>query len=140
MEQSSCVRQQQRSDEFPAAELLAAERRLRHAVREGDLAGLHSLFHPQLVSVRPDGSCHGREHEAAAFGTGTLVVEAIEPEETVATVVGATGVTRTVLAARGWHEGVPFETRVLCTRTWVHDDAAGWQVLATRVGAVEPGV
>ncbi|WP_199549423.1 nuclear transport factor 2 family protein [Streptomyces sp. N35] len=137
MEQSGCV-PQQRTDEFPAAELLAAERRLRHAVRAGDLAGLRSLFHPQLVSVRPDGRCHGAEHEATALGTGRLDVEVIEPEETVATVVGATGVTRTVLFARGHCDDVPFEARVLCTRTWVHEEATGWQVLATRVGEVEP--
>ncbi|MBC9717518.1 nuclear transport factor 2 family protein [Streptomyces sp. TRM66268-LWL] len=139
MEPSGCV-QQQRADEFPAAELLAAERRLRHAVRAGDLTGLRGLFHPQLVSVRPDGRCHAGEQEAEAFRTGALVVDAIDPEETVATVAGATGVTRTVLSARGHCDGVPFEARVLCTRTWVHEEPAGWQVLATRVGEVEPTV
>ncbi|SDJ40845.1 nuclear transport factor 2 family protein [Streptomyces indicus] len=139
MEQIGCV-PKQRGDEFPAADLLAAERQLRHAVRDGDLAALRGLLHPQLVSVRPDGRCHAGDHEAAALGEGTLVVDRIEPEETVATVVGATGVTRTVLAAQGTCDGKPFEARVLCTRTWVHDDATGWQVLATRVGEVDDSV
>ncbi|MFI6937943.1 nuclear transport factor 2 family protein [Streptomyces sp. NPDC050418] len=132
--------QQQRGDEFPAAELLAAERRLRHAVREGDLSGLHGLLHPQLVSVRPDGRSLPGEQETAELAAGTLVVERIEPEETVATVVGPTGVTRTVLAVQGRYRNKAFEARVLCTRTWVHSEEDGWQVLATRVGEVEPGV
>ncbi len=139
MEQSGCVRRQ-RGDEFPAAELLAAERRLRLAVQEGDLAGLRGLLHPYLVSVRPDGQILRGEHEAAELDDGTLVVDRIEPEETVSTVVGATGVTRTVLLAQGRYHDAPFEARVLCTRTWVYEDATGWQVLATRVGEVEPGV
>ncbi|WP_415953017.1 nuclear transport factor 2 family protein [Streptomyces sp. KLOTTS4A1] len=138
MEQSGCVHRQ-RGDEFPAAELLAAERRLREAVQEGDPSGLHGLLRPYLVSVRPDGTCLRTGRETVERDPGELVVDRIEPEETVSTVVGATGVTRTVLCTEGHYAGVPFERRVLCTRTWAYEEDTGWQVLTTRVGEVEPG-
>ena len=49
----------------------------------------------------------------------------------------ATGVTFFTGTVGGTFAGQPMSARMRYTRTWVHDDEAGWRILAAHI-AVQP--
>jgi ketosteroid isomerase-like protein len=51
--------------------------------------------------------------------------------------VQATGVTFFTGTVGGTFDGQPMSARMRYTRTWVHDDDAGWRILAAHI-AVQP--
>jgi ketosteroid isomerase-like protein len=51
-------------------------------------------------------------------------------------VAGGTGVTFVVVRVAGTFDGRPMSARMRYTRTWTHDDQAGWRILAAHIAVL----
>jgi hypothetical protein len=61
---------------------------------------------------------------------------AVQEEEVRCLVDGQTGVTWFVGRLAGTFKGTGFDGRMRYTRTWVHDDASGWKLVAGHASAI----
>jgi ketosteroid isomerase-like protein len=117
--------------------LLAAERALHAAQLAGDVAALDRLLHDRLVAIGPDGARHTKNQDLAAYRSGSSVITDLVEENVEVLVAGSTGVTFFTGTLGGTFGGQPMSARMRYTRTWVHDDEAGWRILAAHM-AVQP--
>jgi len=120
------------------AALLSAERALQAAQLAADVAALDSLIDDQLVAIGPDGTAHSKEDDLAGWHTGSSVITGLVEEEVEALVVGTTGVTFVVARLAGTFAGESMSARLRYTRTWTHDDDAGWRILAAHIAVLPP--
>lgn len=116
--------------------LLIAERRLQAAQLAGDVAVLDELIDGRLVFTGPDGVLYGKEDDLTLHRSGAQKMAAVQEEEVLSLVDGRTGVTWFVGRLAGTFKGTDFDGRMRYTRTWVHDDAAGWRVVAGHASAI----
>jgi hypothetical protein len=116
--------------------LLAAERRLQAAQLAGDVAALDSLIDDRLVFTGPDGVLYRKEDDLTLHRTGAQKMTAVQEEEVLTLVDGRTGVTWFVGRLAGTFKGDDFDGRLRYTRTWLHDDASGWRVVAGHASAI----
>ena len=119
-----------------ADDLLDAERRLQAAQRAGDVAALDRLLDDRLVAIGPDGARGTKDDDLDAYRTGTSVIDTLVEEDLELLVAGTTGVTFFTGAVAGTFNGEPFAARLRYTRTWVHEGAGGWRVLAAHIAAM----
>ena len=98
--------------------LCVAERRLQAAQLASDVVALDALLDERLVFTGPDGALYSKKDDLAL-------------------VDGRTGVTWFLGTLEGAFGGVPFAARVRCTRTWLHDDAHGWRIVAAHLARLE---
>ena len=117
------------------AGLLAAERALQAAQRAGDVAALDRLLHDRLVAFGPDGARYTKDQDLAAHRSGSSVITELREEHVEVLVAGSTGVTFFTGTLAGTFGGKPMSARMRYTRTWVHDDDAGWRILAAHIAA-----
>ena len=117
------------------AGLLAAERALQAAQRAGDVAALDRLLHDRLVAIGPDGARYTKDQDLAAHRSGSSVITELREEHVEVFVAGSTGVTFFTGTLAGTFGGQPMSARMRYTRTWVHDDDAGWRILAAHIAA-----
>jgi ketosteroid isomerase-like protein len=117
------------------AGLLAAERALQAAQRAGDVAALDRLLHDRLVAIGPDGARYTKDQDLAAHRSGSSVITELREEHVEVLVAGSTGVTFFTGTLAGTFGGQPMSARMRYTRTWVHDDDAGWRILAAHIAA-----
>ncbi len=117
------------------AGLLAAERALQAAQRAGDVAALDRLVHDRLVAIGPDGARYTKDQDLAAHRSGSSVITELREEHVEVLVAGSTGVTFFTGTLAGTFGGQPMSARMRYTRTWVHDDDAGWRILAAHIAA-----
>ena len=118
----------------PGASLLDAERRLQAAQLAGDVAALDALLRDALVAtLTPDPAVVTKAEDLESHRARRLALASSEQEDLVVRVAGDTGLTRVVLALTGTLDGEPFAVRMLYTRTWHHDAAAGWRVLGAHI-------
>ena len=122
-----------------AAGLLRAERQLQAAQLGGDVAALDRLLDDRLVAIGPDGSRYTKADDLAGHRSGSSVISTLIEEHVEVLVAGTTGVTFFVGTVAGIFEGQPMSARLRYTRTWVHDDAAGWQIVAAHIAVLPPG-
>ena len=123
----------------PSAEdLLRAERQLQAAQLAGDVAALDRLLDDRLVAIGPDGARFTKGDDLAGHRLGSSVVSELAEEDVEVLVVGTTGVTFFTGMVAGTFEGSPLSARLRYTRTWVHDDQAGWRILAAHIAALPP--
>ncbi len=120
------------------AGLLSAERALQAAQLAADVAGLDGLLDDRLVAIGPDGARHSKEDDLAGWRSGSSVITELVEEDVEALVVGATGVTFLVARLTGTFAGRSMTARLRYTRTWTHDDGAGWRVLAAHIAVLPP--
>ncbi|MFC4997058.1 nuclear transport factor 2 family protein [Dactylosporangium cerinum] len=116
--------------------LLAAERRLQAAQLAGDVAVLDELIDERLVFTGPDGVLYHKEDDLHLHRTGAQKMTAVQEEELLSLVDGRTGVTWFVGRLAGTFKGNDFDGRLRYTRTWLHDDASGWRVVAGHASAI----
>ena len=117
------------------AGLLSAERALHAAQRAGDVEALHRLLHDRLVAIGPDGARYTKDQDLAAHRSGSSVITELREEHVEVLVAGSTGVTFFTGTLAGTFGGQPMSARMRYTRTWVHDDDAGWRILAAHIAA-----
>lgn len=118
------------------AALLEAEQALQAAQRAGDLAALDRLLDDRLVAIGPDGARHTKDDDLAGYRSGSAVVTELVVEDLELLVGGGTGVTFVVASVAGDFNGAPFSARLRYTRSWTHDDEAGWRVLAAHIAVL----
>jgi ketosteroid isomerase-like protein len=119
------------------AGLLSAERALHTAQLAGDVAALDRLLHDRLVAIGPDGARHTKDQDLAAYRSGTSVITDLVEENVEVLIAGSTGVTFFTGTLVGTFGGQSMSAQMRYTRTWVHDDEAGWRILAAHI-AVQP--
>ena len=117
--------------------LRAAERRLQAAQLAGDVAELDRLLDDRLVAtLAPRPVRVSKAEDLAGHRQRRLALSRSVEEELAVVVAGSTGVTWVLMSMAGTFDGEPFEARMLYTRTWHHDPAAGWRVLAAHISPV----
>jgi ketosteroid isomerase-like protein len=119
------------------ADLLSAERALHAAQLAGDVIALDRLLDDRLVAIGPDGARHTKDQDLAAYRSGSSVITDLVEDDVEVLVAGSTGVTFFTGTLAGTFGGHPMSARMRYTRTWVHDDDAGWRILAAHI-AVQP--
>ncbi len=119
------------------ATLLVAERALHAAQLAGDVTALDVLLDERLVAIGPDGARHTKSDDLAGYRAGFSVITELVEEDLEVLVVGTTGVTFFTATVAGSFGGEPMSARLRYTRTWIHDDEAGWRILAAHI-AVQP--
>lgn len=116
--------------------LLAAERALHSAQRAADIAALDRLLDDRLVAIGPDGARYTKKDDLAGWRSGYSVITELVEEDLEALVAGSTGVTFFTGTVAGTFGGDPMSARLRYTRTWTHDDAAGWRILAAHIAVL----
>ncbi len=116
--------------------LLLAERRLQAAQLAGDVAVLDELIDERLIFTGPDGQLYGKEDDLTLHRSGDQRMTAVQEEDVRCLVDGRTGVTWFVGRLAGTFKGTDFDGRLRYTRTWVHDDASGWKIVAGHASAI----
>jgi len=120
------------------ATLLSAERTLHAAQLAGDVAALDRLLDDRLVAIGPDGARHTKNQDLSAYRSGSSVITDLVEEDVEVLVAGETGVTFVTCTVAGTFAGQPMSARMRYTRTWVHDDEAGWRILAAHMAMQPP--
>ncbi len=118
------------------SELLAAERRLQDAQRNGDVDELDRLLDDRLIAIGPDGGRHTKGDDLAAYRSGTSVIDSLTQESLESLVVGTTGVTFAVCAVSGTYGGAPVSARLRYTRTWAYAEIGGWRIVAAHIAVL----
>lgn len=119
-------------------ELLAAERALHAAQLAGDVAALDRLLHDDLVAIGPDGGRYTKQQDLDGYRSGSSVISELVEDDVEVLVSGSTGVTFFTGTVGGTFDGEPMSASMRYTRTWVHDDEAGWRILAAHIAALPP--
>ena len=119
-----------------AGELRIAERALQAAQLASDVAALDRLIDDRLVFTGPDGNLYTKADDLRLHGSGEQKMSRVDEEDLTVLVVGNTGVTCFLGTVAGALSGSEFTARVRYTRTWTHDDAHGWRLIAGHVSAV----
>ncbi|ALE75319.1 hypothetical protein FRP1_24735 [Pseudonocardia sp. EC080625-04] len=117
-------------------DLRTAERRLQAAQLASDVTELDALLDDAALFTGPDGTVLAKADDLRAHRDGAQVLRRSEELELRTRVAGPTGVTWVLVALEGETAGEAFAARVRYTRTWAHDDGAGWQVLAAHASVV----
>ena len=120
------------------AGLLSAERALHAAQLAGDVGALDRLLHDRLVAIGPDGGRHTKDQDLLAYRSGSSVISDLVEAQVEVLVQGSTGVTFFTGTLRGTFNGQLMAARMRYTRTWVHDDDAGWRILAAHIAVQQP--
>ncbi|KAB7745465.1 DUF4440 domain-containing protein [Nostocoides sp. F2B08] len=118
--------------------LLAAERALHTAQRAADVVALDRLLDDRLVAIGPDGATFTKKDDLAGWRSGHSVITELVEEDLEALVAGSTGVTFFTGTIAGTFGGESMSARLRYTRTWTHDDDAGWRILAAHIAVVAP--
>jgi Domain of unknown function (DUF4440) len=119
-----------------ATDLRTAERALQAAQLASDVAALDRLIDDRLVFTGPDGQLYTKADDLRLHGTGEQKMTRVDEEDLTVLVVGNTGVTCFLGTVAGVLSGSEFTARVRYTRTWAHDDAHGWRLIAGHVSAI----
>jgi hypothetical protein len=105
-----------------------AEAELQRAQLAGDVVGLESLLHSDVVYVAPDGAEFGKSQDLESHSSGQLRLTRLERLQGVARQFDSAGVTRVRVRIAGLAGGEPFEAEMMYTRTWLFLDGR-WQVI-----------
>ncbi len=117
-------------------ELRSAERRLQAAQLASDVPALDDLLDDRLVFTGPDGALYTKQDDLRVHRTRTQVIDTLHEEDLSVLVAGDTGITWFLGRLHGSIDGTPFEARMRYTRTWVHDAARGWRIIAAHASFV----
>jgi ketosteroid isomerase-like protein len=119
--------------------LRAAERRLQGAQLVSDVDALDSLIEDTALFTGPDGSVLSKQDDLQAHASGFQVMSRVDEEDLRVLVTGRTGVTWFLGTLEGTFGGERLTARMRYTRTWTHDDQAGWKVVAAHATFVADG-
>jgi hypothetical protein len=113
--------------------LRTAERRLQTAQLAADADTLDALLDDRLVFTGPGGQLHSKADDLALQRSGGQRLTEVNEEDLRVLAIGTTGVTWFLGRLTGVFDGQEFTARLRYTRTWIHTDEHGWQVLAAHV-------
>jgi ketosteroid isomerase-like protein len=113
-----------------AESLRQAERRLQAAQLASDVDALDGLIEDTALFTGPDGSVLSKQDDLQAHASGYQVMSRVEEEDLKVLVTARTGVTWFLGTLEGTFGGQRLAARMRYTRTWTHDDKAGWRVIA----------
>jgi hypothetical protein len=116
--------------------LRTAERRLQLAQLHSDVAELNALVDERLVFTGPDGRLYNKQDDLDVHAEGRQVMSKVEQQDLRVVVAGQVGVTFFYGRLEGSLDGEPFAAQLRYTRTWLYDDASGWQLLAGHASVV----
>ena len=116
--------------------LRAAERRLQAAQLASDVDALDGLIDDSALFTGPDGSVLSKQDDLQAHASGFQVMSRVDEEDLRVLVTGRTGVTWFLGTLEGTFGGERLTARMRYTRTWTHDDQAGWRVIAAHATLV----
>jgi ketosteroid isomerase-like protein len=117
-------------------DLRAAERRLQAAQLTSDVAALDALLDDRLVFTAPDGRLYSKADDLRNHRDGFQAMTKVDEDDLRVLVDGRLGVTWFLGTLEGTFGDETFAWRMRYTRTWVHDDAHGWRIVAAHAGAV----
>ena len=92
-------------------ELITAERALQDAQRNGDLASLDRLLHPQVVGAGPDGTVFGKQDDLDSHASGALRITSLVEQSLEVDEAARTGMTRMVADVEAVQDGHDAWTR-----------------------------
>ncbi|BCY07392.1 nuclear transport factor 2 family protein [Actinoplanes sp. L3-i22] len=118
------------------SELLAAERRLQQAQRNGDVDELDRLLDDRLIAIGPDGGRHTKDDDLNAYRSGTSVIDTLTQESLESLIVDTTGVTFVVCSVTGTYGGKPVSAHLRYTRTWSYSENVGWRIVAAHIATL----
>lgn len=116
------------------AALDAAESALQAAIAANDPDAIGQRLHEHVVYVGPDGSEFDRDADLGNYRSGTLRIERFAELSRHCFAAGSTGSTIVDVELAGTHAGHAFAARARYSRTWIHEAAHGWRVLAATSG------
>ncbi|MDR7380506.1 nuclear transport factor 2 family protein [Promicromonospora iranensis] len=119
-----------------AESLRQAERRLQAAQLASDVDALDRLIDDTALFTGPDGSVLSKRDDLRAHASGYQVMSRVEEEDLKVLVTARTGVTLFLGTLEGTFGGERLAARMRYTRTWTHDDQAGWRVLTAHAAFV----
>jgi len=122
-----------------AESLRQAERRLQAAQLVSDVDALDSLIEDTALFTGPDGSVLSKQDDLQAHASRFQVMSRVDEEDLRVLVTGRTGVTWFLGTLEGTFGGQRLAARMRYTRTWAHDDQAGWRVVAAHATFVADG-
>ncbi|MGI5191830.1 nuclear transport factor 2 family protein [Promicromonospora sp. CA-289599] len=116
--------------------LRQAERRLQAAQLASDVDALDGLIEDTALFTGPDGSVLSKRDDLQAHASGYQVMSRVEEEDLRVLVTAGTGVTLFLGTLEGTFGGQLLTARMRYTRTWTHDDRAGWKIVAAHATIV----
>lgn len=119
-----------------AESLRQAERRLQAAQLASDVDALDGLIEDTALFTGPDGSVLTKRDDLQAHASGFQVMSRVEEEDLRVLVTASTGVTLFLGTLEGVFGGERLTARMRYTRTWAHDDRAGWKIVAAHATIV----
>ncbi|MFE6861980.1 nuclear transport factor 2 family protein [Nocardia sp. NPDC057668] len=117
-------------------DLRDAERRLQEAQLAGDVGALDELLDDRLIFTL-GADTFTKADDLELHRTKAQVMSKLVEEELTVLVAGTTGVTWFLGTVEGTVHGAPFAARMRYTRTWAHDDAHGWRIVAAHASVLE---
>lgn len=114
-----------------AAEIAAAEERLRRAMLDGDVAALDLLLSHDMLFTGADGARMDKQQDLAAHRDGLLRLErAVPVAPPLVRIIGDAAIVAVTMDLAGRFDDVPFAGRFAYTRLWCRADEGGWRIEA----------
>jgi hypothetical protein len=120
-----------------AAQIHAAEERLRLAMLAADLESLDALIAPELVFTTHLGTLISKQDDLDAYRSGALRFQSIEPAEQRVLVLQGAAYVAVRMRVAGVLAAVPFAADLRFSRVWQRSAAQVWRVVAGQVTAVQ---
>lgn len=111
------------------AAILACEEQLRLAMLRSDLAALDALLSPDLIFTNHLGQRLGKEDDLAAWRSGRLHIESLEPSEQKVSLTGNAAVVSVRMRIAGVYDGHPVNGDFRFTRVWALSAQNTWHVI-----------
>ena len=118
------------------AQIVDAEDRLRTAMLSSDVSSLDALLAPELIFTNHLGQLQGKEKDLAAYRSGMLKVEELEPSERQVRLYGEVAIVSVRMRLAGTYDGCPANGDFRFTRVWALSAHKTWRVVAAHAGIV----
>lgn len=118
------------------AAIIAIEEQLRLAMLRADLAALDALLSPELIFTNHLGQLLGKEDDLAAWHSGRLHIESLQPSEHKVSLAGNVAVVSVRMRVVGVYDGHPANGDFRFTRVWALSPENTWQVIAAHSTAL----
>ncbi len=118
------------------AQIVDAEDQLRIAMLSSDVAALNELLAPELIYTNHLGQLLGKDDDIAAYRSGVLKVETLEPSEQHVRALGDVAVVSVRMQLSGTYGGAPANGDFRFTRVWARSQQQRWQIVAAHAGLI----
>lgn len=98
--------------------ILAQEKKLYSAIKDGDVNLLDCLLHDSLLFIVPSGEVITKKNDIDTYKEGNLKIIELLSETENLNIIGDTGVITVVLILKGEYNKMPFESKYRYIRFW----------------------